>query len=59
MIKEEQLDELVEYIVEAMDVSALEAYTRQTLREYYVSPDGEEDFNTNYEEMKKIVGNDE
>jgi hypothetical protein len=42
-----------------MDVSALEAYTRQTLREYYVSPDGEEDFNTNYEEMKKIVGNDE
>tara|TARA_R110002110_G_scaffold175037_1_gene378387 strand:- start:890 stop:1075 length:186 start_codon:yes stop_codon:yes gene_type:complete len=59
MIKEEQLDELVEYIVEAMDVSDLEAYTRQTLREYYASPEGADDFDTNYSEMKNIVGNEE
>ena len=58
MTKEEQIDELVEYIVEAMDNSALENYARQQLSEYYSSPEGVEDFNTNWEEMQKIKGDD-
>jgi len=56
MTKEEQIEELVEYIVEAMDNSALENYARQQLSEYYNSPEGVEDFNTNYVEMKEIMG---
>lgn len=54
--KEEQIDQLVEWIVEAMDMSELEAYTRQTLREYYSSDDGVEDFEENYANMKEIKG---
>jgi hypothetical protein len=59
MTKEEQVEELVEYIVEAMDMSALENYAKQQLEEYYNSPEGVEDFNTNYAEMKEIMGDDE
>ena len=54
----EKIDELTEWIVEAMDVSALENYAKQQLSEYYNSPEGVEDFNTNYEEMKEIKGDD-
>jgi len=55
MTKEEQIEELVEWIIESMDVGALENYATQQL-EYYNSPDGEEDFDTNYAEMKEIKG---
>tara|TARA_R100000306_G_C4318804_1_gene114027 strand:- start:524 stop:697 length:174 start_codon:yes stop_codon:yes gene_type:complete len=56
MTKEEQVEELVEYIVESMDMNALESYVKQQLEEYYNSPEGEDDFNTNYEEMLEIKG---
>jgi len=56
--KQLQIGELVEYIVDAMDVDALENYARQQLAEYYSSPEGVEDFNTNWEEMQKIKGDD-
>jgi len=50
------LEQLVEYIIEAMDMSALENYAKQQLEEYYNSPEGVEDFNTNYAEMKEVLG---
>ena len=56
MTKEEKIDELTDWIVEAMDVSALENYAKQQLEEYYNSPEGVEDFNTNYAEMVEIKG---
>ena len=58
MTKEEKIDELTEWIVEAMDVSALENYAKQQLTEYYNSPEGVEDFDTNWEEMIEIKGDD-
>jgi len=58
MTKEEKIDELSEWIVEAMDVSELEAYAKQQLSDYYNSPDGVDDFNTNYAEMKEIKGDE-
>ena len=56
--KQEQVEELVEYIVDAMDMSALENYAKQQLEEYYNSPEGIVDFNTNYAEMKEITGDE-
>ena len=56
--KEQKIDELVEYIVDSMSMSDLEAYSRQTLREYYISPEGQEDFDTNYTFMKESIGDD-
>ena len=52
----EKIDELTEWIVEAMDVSELESYAKQQLSEYYNSPEGAEDFATNYAEMQEIKG---
>ena len=54
----EKIDELTEWIVEAMDVSELESYAKQQLSEYYNSPEGAEDFVTNYAEMQEIRGED-
>ena len=54
MTKEEKIEELAEWIVESMDMSALESYAREQLEEYYSSDEGLEDFETNYTEMKKI-----
>lgn len=56
MTKEEKIDELTDWIVEAMDMSALESYVRNHLNEYYSSDDGVEDFENNYAEMKEIIG---
>ena len=50
------IEQLVEYIIEAMDMSALENYAKQQLEEYYNSPEGVEDFNTNYAEMLEVLG---
>jgi len=58
MTKEEKIDELSEWIVESMDVSELESYAKQQLSDYYNSPDGVDDFNTNYAEMKEIKGDE-
>jgi hypothetical protein len=56
--KEQKIDELTDWIIESMDMSALEDYAKQQLEEYYLSPEGIEDFNTNYEEMREIKGDD-
>ena len=58
MTKEEKIEELTEWIVESMDMSALESYVRNHLNEYYSSDDGVEDFENNYAEMKEIKGED-
>ena len=56
LITKENIEELVEWIVDAMDVSALESFVRENLTDYYNSDDGMDDFQTNYLEMKEIVG---
>ena len=58
MTKEEQVEQLVDFIIESMDMDALENYAKQQLEEYYNSPEGIEDFNTNYAEMKEIMGDE-
>ena len=56
LITKENIEELVEWIVDAMDVSALESFVKENLTDYYSSDEGIEGFNTNYAEMKEIVG---
>ena len=56
LTKEQNIEELVEWIVDAMDVSALESFVKKNLTDYYNSDDGMDDFNNNYLEMKEIVG---
>jgi len=58
LITKENIEELVEWIVDAMDVSALESFVRENLTDYYNSDDGMEDFQINYLEMKEIVGDE-
>ena len=57
-ITKENIEELVEWIVDAMDVSALESFVRENLTDYYNSDEGMDDFQTNYLEMKEIVGDE-
>ena len=45
-------------VASQLDMSALENYAKQQLEEYYLSPEGVEDFNTNYEEMREIKGDE-
>jgi len=56
--KQEQVEELAAYIVDSMDMSTLESYAKQSLEDYYNSPEGIEDFDTNYAEMKEIIGDE-
>ena len=56
--KEEKIEQLVEYIVESMDMSALESFVKENLTEYYDSNNGEDDFENNYLEMKEIMGDE-
>ena len=58
LAKEQKIEELVEYIVDAMDIPALETFVKENLAEYYDSDDGAGDFDTNYQEMKKIMGDE-
>ena len=58
MTKEEKIEELSEWIVEHMDMSALESYAKEQLEEYYSSDDGQTDFENNYAEMKEIKGDE-
>ena len=51
LTKEEKIEQLVEYIVESMDMSALESFVKENLTEYYGSNNGEDDFENNYLEM--------
>ena len=54
----ENIEELVEWIVDAMDVSALESFVKENLIDYYCSDEGWDDFQTNYLEMKEIMGDE-
>jgi len=56
LTKEQKIEELVTYIVDSMDMSALEDYAKEQLAEYYNSPEGVEDLATNWEEMQEIKG---
>ena len=58
LITKENIEELVEWIVDAMDVSALESFVRENLTDYYNSDDGMDDFKENYANMKEIVGDE-
>ena len=58
LTKEQNIEELVEWIVDAMDLSALESYVKENLAAYYNSDDGTDDFNNNYLEMKEIIGDE-
>ena len=58
LITKENIEELVEWIVDAMDVSALESFVKENLKDYYDSQDGEDDFENNYTNMKEIVGDE-
>ena len=56
LITKENIEELVEWIVDTMDVSALEVFVKENLTDYYSSDDGMDDFENNYTNMKEIVG---
>ena len=58
LITKENIEELVEWIVDAMDVSALESFVKENLTDYYSSDDGMDDFENNYTNMKEIVGDE-
>ena len=58
MTKEEQIEQLVEWVIDSMDMGTLESYVKEHLEDYYNSPEGVEDFNTNYEEMREIKGDE-
>ena len=58
LTKEEKIEELAEWIIEHMDMSALESYANEQLEEYYSSDDGQTDFENNYTEMKEIKGDE-
>ncbi len=58
LTKEEKIEELAEWIIEHMDMSALESYAKEQLEEYYSSDDGQTDFENNYVEMKEIKGDE-
>ena len=51
--KQEKIDQLVEWIVDSMDVNALESYVRTDLREYYESREDDE-FNELYSDMVEM-----
>jgi len=57
-ITKENIEELVEWIIDSMDVSALESFVRENLTDYYSSDDGIDDFENNYANMKEIVGDE-
>ena len=44
-IKEEQVEELVEYLLDCMDMEELKFFVRNNLTQYYLSDAGIEDFN--------------
>ena len=44
MTKEEQVEELVEFIIESWDMSALLSYATENLTDYYSNPDNQDDF---------------
>ena len=56
---DERIEELVDYLVEAMDTDAMEHFVRENLTEYYSNDGGRDDLETSYAEMKEIMGDDD
>ena len=56
--KEEQVEELVEYLLDSMDMEELEYFVRYTLTHYYLSDVGTEHLNSSYAEMKELMGDE-
>jgi len=52
----EQIEELVEWITDSWDMSALVAFAQETLIMYYMDEDNQDDFIANYENMVEIKG---
>ena len=53
-IKEQKIDQLVEWVVGLMDIDDLESYVRDDLKEYYESIEDTEEFNELYSNAKKV-----
>ena len=54
--KYKKIYDLAVYEVESMDMETLEHSLTIWLIDYYSSEDGQEDFDTNYAEMKRVTG---
>ena len=53
-IKEQKIDQLVEWVVGLMDIDDLEAYVRDDLKEYYEGIEDIEEFNDDLRKIKYI-----
>ena len=53
-IKEQKIDQLVEWVVGLMDIDDLESYVRDDLKEYYESIEDTEEFNELYSNAKEV-----
>ena len=58
LTKDQKIEQLVEWILDSWDMSALISYATAELSEYYASDNGEDDFEENYANMTEIVGED-
>ena len=56
---DERIEELVDYLVEAMDTDAMEHFVRENLTDNYSNDGGRDDLETSYAEMKEIMGDDD
>jgi len=52
----EQIEELVDWITDSWDMSALVAFATETLIMYYMDEDNQDDFIENYNNMVEIKG---
>ncbi len=53
-IKEQKIDQLVEWVVGLMDIDDLESYVRDDLKEYYEGIEDIEEFNELYSNAKEV-----
>ena len=56
LTKLDQVEELVEFIIDAWDMNTLIEYATDNLTEYYMNPDNKDDLTSNYENMLEIRG---
>jgi hypothetical protein len=58
LTKDQKIEQLVEWLIDSWDMSALVSYATAELSEYYASDNGEDDFEENYANMKEIMGDE-
>lgn len=58
-LDDKRIKELVEHLINSMDIEAMENFIRGELIEYYSSDGGRDDLETNYAEMKEMMGDDD